>query len=378
LLEFTNTAALAPEFHEGLRDALDQLNQLFGARTTLLLRDNKTRKLTKEAHSASTHFPDEKELSVAAYAFEKKTAAGRFTDTLPDVTTLWLPLQGKTAIMGVLGVWLPPERGLTLGERDWLDSFALQIATILEKEHFIQAWQHAEVLTASDRLRHTLLDSISHELKTPLAALQAATDGMESAGGASPIYLQEQRTALQRLNRLVNNLLNMTRLESGAVQSTMEWCDVGELCDAALGFAADTLAKHRVERDVPEDLPMVKLDQALVEQALSNILLNAGMHTPAGTDVVLRARVADRVLTLSVFDRGPGLPMGNPDELFRKFARGPNAPSGGSGLGLAIARGFVRACGGDVTAANRAGGGAEFIIRLPVETHTEIKTAIHA
>lgn len=374
LLEFTNTAALAPELDAGLRNALEKLNQLFGAQTALLLRDNETRRLSNQPHSASTHFPDQKELSVAAYAFDKKAAAGRFTDTLPDVLTLWIPLQGKTAVMGALGVRLPPERGLTLGERDWLNSFALQIATILEKEHFIQAWQRAEVIAASDRLRRTLLDSVSHELKTPLTALQAATDGLESSAGVPRMYLDELRAALQRLNRVVNNLLNMTRLEAGAIESRRDWSEVGELCEAALKLAAEPLAHHNVQRRLPPDLPLVKLDQALIEQALANLLINAGVHTPPGTDVLLEAGVVDRMLTLSVADRGPGLPPANPEELFRKFTRGPNAPSGGSGLGLAIARGFARACGGDVTATNRPGEGAVFAIRLPVEVHSESKT----
>ncbi|MBV9463504.1 MAG: sensor histidine kinase KdpD, partial [Verrucomicrobiae bacterium] len=369
LLEFTNAAALSPEMDEGMRSALDKLNQLFKARTALLLRDHQTRKLGRAAHAASTYSPDPKEVAVASYAFEKRTAAGRFTDSLPDSPTLWLPLLGRTAAMGALGVWIPPERSLSLGERDWLDNFALQVATILEKEHFIQAFQRAEVLSASERLRQTLLDSVSHELKTPLAALQAAADGLEQSGGASEDYLRELRQALSRLHRLVNNLLNMTRLESGAVQTRRDWCDLGELCDAAIEFSADVLSRHPVRRDLPNDLPLVKLDQALIEQALANLLINAGTHTPDGAEVDLRARVQSGSLVLEVLDRGPGLPEGESESLFQKFVRGPNAATGGSGLGLAISRGFVRACGGDVTAANRSGGGAAFTIRLPVEIH---------
>jgi two-component system, OmpR family, sensor histidine kinase KdpD len=178
---------------------------------------------------------------------------------------------------------------------------------------------------------------------------------------------EEFRTALERLNRVVNNLLNMTRLESGTVQPRLDWCDVTELCSAAFELAGDALANHVIVRDIAPEIPLVKLDQALIEQALGNLLLNAGMHTPAGTEVTLRGHLNDRRLELSVLDRGPGLPGGALETLFTKFARGPSAPAGGSGLGLAIARGFARAHGGDATARQRDGGGAEFNLFLPVE-----------
>jgi two-component system sensor histidine kinase KdpD len=176
------------------------------------------------------------------------------------------------------------------------------------------------------------------------------------------------QAALRRLRRTVDNLLDMTRLESGAVKPSLDWCDVGELCDAALDLTGEALAGHQLCREVPTDLPMVKLDQALIEQALTNLLLNAAMHTPSGTEVTLRAEIKAGQLTLAVLDRGPGLQAGEARALFQKFSRGERAPAGGSGLGLAIARGFVRAHGGDATARQRSQGGAEFLLTLPVQT----------
>jgi two-component system sensor histidine kinase KdpD len=228
--------------------------------------------------------------------------------------------------------------------------------------------QVAEVVQASERLRRTLLDSVSHELKTPLAALQAATDGLQRDPSQQEHYMPELHAALRRLRRTVDNLLNMTRLESGAIKPSLDWCDIDELCDAAMELAGHALAGHEVSRRVPAQLPMVKLDQALVEQALANLLLNAAMHTPAGTEVVLRADLSGDRLTLAVLDRGPGLPEGDASALFQKFSRGERAPAGGSGLGLAIARGFARAHGGDASASPRPGGGAEFRLTLPVQT----------
>lgn len=368
LLEMTNNTALAPEIDSGLESALRQIEGLFGVRSTLILRDNDNHKLLDRAHPASSHQPDVKEHSVAAWAFEKKQPAGRFTDTLPDVATFWLPLQARTAVMGALGILAPPHRVLSLGERDWLKNFAVQIASVLEKEHFIQAFQAAEVSEASERLRRTLLDSVSHELKTPLAALQAATDGLEREPTKPLRYLPELHAALKRLRRTVDNLLNMTRLESGAVQPLLEWCDVGHLCDGALELVGDLLQSHAFSKEIPNSLPMVKLDQALIEQALANLLINAAMHTPPGSEVVLQADLREKKLVLTVRDRGPGLPPGDSNALFGKFARGDQAPAGGSGLGLAIARGFVRAHGGDAAARPREGGGAEFSLTIPVET----------
>ncbi|MCE9518977.1 MAG: DUF4118 domain-containing protein, partial [Verrucomicrobia bacterium] len=153
LLELTNKTALAPELDGGLNAALRQIDAIFNVRSALLLRDNDTHRLMEAAHAGSSFHPDVKERSVAVWAFEKKQQAGRFTDTLPDVPAFWIPLQARTAVMGVLGVLCAPEQTLTLGERDWLQNFTVQIASILEKEHFIQAFQAAEVSEASERLR---------------------------------------------------------------------------------------------------------------------------------------------------------------------------------------------------------------------------------
>jgi two-component system sensor histidine kinase KdpD len=244
-------------------------------------------------------------------------------------------------------------------------------ALLRHRDRAGMALRLAEVAEASDHLRHTLLDSVSHELKTPIAALQSAIDEMSADPPESHRYVPELRGALRRLRRTVDNLLNMTRLESGAVKPMLDWCHVDELCDDAVDMIGDALIGHRFYVKVSKTLPMVKIDRALIEQALVNLLLNSAMHTPAGTAVTLRARLENGELVLSVLDRGPGLPADDAEVLFQKFARGENAPAGGSGLGLAIARGFVRAHSGEVRARNLAGGGAEFALALPVETLEE-------
>ena len=256
---------------------------------------------------------------------------------------------------------------LAPAQRDLLDAFVPQIALVLDRQHLRDEEHATELVAESERLSKTLLNSVSHELKTPLAALQAVADGLEGNPEARATALREFHTALERLNRVVNNLLNMTRLEAGSVQPRLDWCDVTELCSAAIDLVEDALTDHRLERDIQANLPLVKVDQALIEQALANLLVNAAMHTPPGTEVILQAYVDTGRLHVTVLDRGPGLPGDDVESLFAKFARGPSAPAGGSGLGLAIARGFARAHGGDATARQRAGGGAEFALVLPVE-----------
>lgn len=367
LFEMTNKAALAPEIDDGLRAALRQIDDLFHVQTALLLRAG-DHGLAEAAHPAGSFQPDERERSVAAWAFDKNQQAGRFTDTLPDSPVLWLPLRARTGVMGAMGVLAAPDRTLTLDERDWLENFALQIGSVLEKDHFIRAFRRAEVSEASERLRKTLLDSVSHELKTPLWAMEAAVDGIAQQPAEAERFLPEVRTALRRLWRTVHNLLDMSRLESGSVRPAVAWCEVTELCDNALDLVGDALGSHRLAVEVPAGLPLIRADQALLEQALANLLLNAAAHTPPGTEVTLRAAVANGALSIEVLDRGPGLPEGDPDALFEKFHRGEGARAGGTGLGLTIARGLLRAQGGDVTASHRDGGGAAFGIRLPTET----------
>jgi two-component system sensor histidine kinase KdpD len=235
----------------------------------------------------------------------------------------------------------------------------------LEKEHFIQAVSHAELMEKSERLRSNLLDSVSHELKTPLAIIRASIEGMGET--ADNPYVVEIDTATKRLQRLVDGLLQMTRLEAKVVEPKLEWCDVAEIIEGAVKAAGDVLKSHPVEVDIAPDIPLVKTDQALLLQALANILHNAAVYSPDKTPVVLTARHAGRKLRLTVRDHGPGLPPGEESLVFGKFYRAEGTPAGGTGLGLSITRGFVQALGGDISGWNHPGGGAVFEILLTAE-----------
>ena len=176
----------------------------------------------------------------------------------------------------------------------------------------------------------------------------------------------EIQEAARRLNRLVGNLLNMTRLETGHVKPHLDWCDVGDLVQVTLSEIEKDLAGHKVAVEVAPRLPLVKMDFVLMQQALSNLVLNATVHTPPGTAIRIGAAAEGETLVLTVSDEGPGLPPEVMPHIFDKFYRAPDAPAGGTGLGLAIVKGFVEAQGGQVRAGNRAGGGAAFTIRVPL------------
>ncbi|MEO5715643.1 MAG: sensor histidine kinase KdpD [Luteolibacter sp.] len=365
LLRVTQSAALAPQMEKGLAEALRIINAVIGADTALVVR-KLDHTLPGTAHAASTWQPMEHELGVANWCYTNKQPAGRFTDTLPQSEATWFPLQTATSVMGVLGVRLTAEHGtLDFTLRQAVEAFALQLALVLEKEHFIQAVSQAEVMDKSERLRRNLLDSVSHELKTPLAIIRASIEGM-GKDAANP-YVTEIDTATKRLQRLVDGLLQMTRLESQVVEPQMEWSDVNELVEGAVKAAGDALKSHPVSIDVAPDIPLIKTDQALLQQALANILHNAAVYTPDNSPVELTVRHAEQKLRLTVRDHGAGLPPGEESRVFGKFYRATGAPAGGTGLGLSIARGFVQALGGDIAGWNHPEGGAVFEILLKAE-----------
>jgi len=220
-------------------------------------------------------------------------------------------------------------------------------------------------------LSKTLLNSISHEIRTPIAAIDSAAGSLNAARNSSLAevpwaMVDEIQEATRRLNRLVGNLLSMTRLESGHVKPNLDWCDVADLLHVTVEGIDKDLAKHQLRIEIASNLPLVRLDFVLMQQVLSNLLLNAALHTPPGTQVQLRAGTQGASLVLTVADNGPGLPPDSLPFIFDKFYRAPAAPAGGTGLGLAIVKGFVEAQGGRVTAENQPGRGVAFTIHLPL------------
>lgn len=369
LLEMARSTALTLEPGLGLEAAVALVAKLLHSQVALTLR-TRQRELSPLPVPGSTLELTEKERGVAEWAFGRKLTAGRFTDTLPDAAALHLPLTGCAGVYGVLSVRPLDDHGYALGERDLLEALASLMASILEKEHLIESMREMEVLAASEDLQRALLDSVSHEIKTPLAALRTGVDALSlhlpDLSPAAAEVMQEIRRALRRLQRVIENLLDMSRIQARAVKLRLDWVEVPELVEAARALVGDALEAHIVEEELPTNLPMVRVDRALVEQCLANLLLNAAAWGPPGSPVTVRAAEADGWLVLSVLDRGPGLKPGDERRVFEKFYRSPGSPAGGAGLGLSIVKGFAQAHGGTVDAANRPEGGACFQLRLPI------------
>ncbi|HEV7924665.1 MAG TPA: sensor histidine kinase KdpD [Verrucomicrobiae bacterium] len=364
----TRDLADAADVDDMAQRLVRQVEEAFKAKVAVLLRDPGGN-LARTAHHASTFTVSEKEQSVAAWAFRFGKVAGRFTDNLPLAAAIYVPLQTNRGPAGVLGVALEGEHQPTLEQRDLLDAYARQAALVLDRLRLDAESQQAQLLAESEKLSKALLNSISHELRTPISAITTAASAMVDS--KTPAHLRdtlahEIQESAARLNRLVGNLLDMTRLESGNVKPRMDWCDVADLINVALRHNERELSGHQVSLALHPPLPLVKIDYVLIEQALNNLLLNAAHYTPTGTTVEVTASATPEEMTISVADHGPGLPTESMPHVFDKFYRVPGAPAGGTGLGLSIVKGMVEAHGGRVEARNRPGGGAEFSIYLPI------------
>jgi len=316
---------------------------------------------------------DEADLAAAHWAWEYNRAAGRGADTLPGARRLFLPIRTAGNPIAVLGIDRDqPGALLTPDGRRLLDALADQAAVAIERVTLAADIAGARMAAETERLRSALLTSVSHDLRTPLAAIIGALTALRDVGDNESTreeMLATARREAERLNRFIGNLLDMTRLESGTIALKPDFVDVTEIIDTALRRAQPLLADHRVETDIAPDLPMLKLDYLLLEQALFNLLDNAAKYAPPRSPIGVRVRRDGNTVVMQIVDEGPGIPATDVERIFDKFFRvqAQDRQRAGTGLGLAISRGFVEAMGGRLLAANRTDrSGAIFTIRLPI------------
>jgi two-component system sensor histidine kinase KdpD len=324
------------------------------------------------------------DVAAATWAWENDRTAGRGSDTLPGAKRLFLPMRTGRGAIGMIGIDSDkPGPLLTPDERRLLDALIDQGALAIERVHLVEDMDRVKRTVETDRLRSALLTSISHDLKTPLAAILGAAGTLRDLSDA---LTADQKSELlgtmieesERLNRFIANLLDMTRLESGALTLNTAPYDLGEIVGSALRRAGKILAHHRVQLDVAADLPMLDVDAVLLEQALFNILDNAAKFAPEGSAIRIHGRRGGDFVELRILDEGEGIPPADLSLIFDKFHRATKGDRvrPGTGLGLAIARGFVEAMHGTVQAANRNDrSGAVFTIRLPVPPAEKLETA---
>ncbi len=346
-------------------------------RVVLLLPENDS--IAVKAGYPPEDFLDDADLAAAKWAWENDRSAGRGSDTLPGAKRLFLPIRTGRGAIGVVGIDSDkPGPLFTPDQRRLLDALMDQAALAIERVYLVEDMDQVKRSVETDRLRSALLTSISHDLKTPLAAVLGAAGTLRDL---SKKLSDEEKVELlvtiidesERLNQFIANLLDMTKLESGAVVPNATLQDISEIVGSALRRASKILVQHRVELEISRDLPVLELDAVLFEQVLFNLLDNAAKYAPAGTTIRIKAWKDKHSVYLEILDEGGGIPADDLEHVFDKFYRTRKGDHvrAGTGLGLAISRGFVEAMHGTITAANRTDRtGAVFTIKLPVPLET--------
>ena len=350
--------------------AVKHISELFSSHVVILVPDeNET--LTVPVTGPLTFALDQKEMSVAQWSFIHRQRAGLGTDTLSGAKALYLPLGAADKTVGVLGI-IPSHAGGFFDQEQIhvLESFANQIAMAIDRAVLSQEAQQALLKAETETLRNTMLSSVSHDLRTPLAAITGAAStllhkDLSLDQSEKQELIQTVFEEAEHLNQIIRNVLDMTRIEAGAIKVKKEWQSLEEIVGVVLNRFTDKLKDRPVTTSLPEELPLVPFDPLLIEQVLTNLLDNALKYTQAGTPLELSAsRVEDNVL-VELADRGPGIPTGSEEHIFEKFMRG-SALGGGIGLGLTICRAVIEAHGGRIWAESRSGGGTVFRFTLPL------------
>ncbi len=366
--EFARDMSSHLQTEQVVETATAYIARMFDAKVAILVPDANDRLV---AHPAST--PEVTvDLGAAQWAYDKSLPAGAGTDTLAGSELMYLPLHAPMRTRGVLAIKPAHRRMLLVPEQKrHLDTFAALVAIALERVHYVDVAQQALLTMESERLRNSLLSALSHDLRTPLTALLGLAESLAfTKPSLSPEQLETARAIAgeaRRMNALVENLLDMARIQSGEVKLRMQWQPFEEIVGSALKGAAAALTRHKVEVTLAPNLPLVEFDAMLVERVLYNLLENAGKYTPPGTPIRIAAEVSGDQLLVAVGDKGPGIAHGQEETIFEKFTRGAReSATPGVGLGLAISRAIVEAHRGRIWAENDPAGGARFCFQLPL------------
>jgi two-component system sensor histidine kinase KdpD len=351
--------------------AIAHIGQTFSREVAIFL--PVTGVLKKYATSPGLSISDD-DLAVAAWTFEHSQPSGRGTDTLPEASMRYQPLKTMRGGVGVLGVKpSTPNRFLTRDQLRTLDAFANQIALAIERARLAEQTRQTEMLEITDKLQNALLNSISHDLRTPLVSITGALSSLSNEQvvldeSARRNLIETASEEADRLNRLVGNLLDMTRLESGAMRVKRDACDLQDLVGSSLEEVGSRLGDRSIIVDVPDTLPLVSMDFVLIQRVLVNVIDNGLKYSPQESPLEIRVQMAGAFVEITVADHGVGIPPEDLSRIFDKFYRVQRPDNvNGTGLGLAIGKGIVDAHGGFISAENRPGGGTIITIALPVE-----------
>ncbi len=368
LYQLTRELTMASGIDEVSKIAVRYIQKYFNLDCAIILK-NDFNQLNNQAQPDTKIKLSENELSIADWVYKHSAKAGKHTDTLPSTDFTFYPLTGNNDSTGVIAV--KHSNPFTQGEEQFWEAFLSQISGKYEREFLRDAAKKVYILNESDKLYKTLFNSISHELRIPVATIMGATDTLLMHNYPEEIrrkLYEEINTASIRLNRLIENLLNMSRIDSGRITPRLDWCDINDLANKVADNLKQDLLPFKLSTVIPSDMPLVFIDFGFLEQVLNNLVLNATQNATAGTNIRLKFFFDQGTLTIQVMDRGKGFPQSELLSVFEKFYRGKDAKAGGTGLGLSIVKGYVEALGGTVIAENRKNGGAIFTIKIPVKS----------
>lgn len=371
LYAMSRELAATRSFDNLARVAVKHVAETFSGPAAVLLPDAHGHLQTVQGVDQGTAL-EKPDLSVAQWVLDHGRPAGLGTDTLPAAPAQYLPLTGTHNTLGVLAVQPAQRRRLLLPEqRHLLETFAGQIALAIERAQRADEAEAARIAVETESLRNTLLASISHDLRTPLAAIVAASHAlsdpkMQPDAETRARLARTIESTAQEITQLISNVLDLMSFQFGEVHLKRDWHTVEDLADAALERLEGRFDAHPVEVALPAELPRVNVDATLITRVLVNLLENSVKHTPPGTRITISAEADGESVRVTIDDNGPGLPPGDPERLFVKFQRGRVEPNvGGAGLGLAICRAIIDAHGGRIVAMQRPGGGARFMFTVP-------------
>jgi two-component system sensor histidine kinase KdpD len=371
LYDLSRDLASATDIESILLQLRKHLEQTFDRTIVVLL--PKENRLEVRISSDDLKLSDE-EIAVADWVYRHAESAGRHTNTLPAAQLRYLPLKTARGVVGVLGIGKPntSELDLTPAQRRLMEAFANQGAQTIERAQLEEQNQQISLMQSAEKLQNALLNSISHDLRTPLVTITGALSALEENNSldepSKHTLIENARGEADRLNRLVGNLLNMTRIESGAIKLHLEFEDVQDLIGTALEQLGSRTANHKIQINVPADFPLVQMDFTLIVQVLVNVLDNAIKYSPKDSEIKVFATKQDETIRLTILDFGVGIPSDDLTRIFDKFYRVQRPESvSGTGLGLSISKGIVEAHGGKIRALNRAGNGTTIEIELPLK-----------
>ncbi len=374
LYQLTRELSTATGIEEVITIAKNDIKKYFNLNSRIILRNDADR-LDYTVYNNTNFNLSKNDTSVAEWTFQHSSKAGKYTDTLPSSKYTFYPLKGNQMNLGVISI--QPEKEFTQGEEQFWEAFISQISGKFEREYLRNMAKQAFLLNESDKLYKTLFNSISHELRIPVATIMGASDSLITTQHSPEIIKAlstEIFSASKRLNRLIENLLNMSRLESGRISPRLDWCDIHDIINKVSESLQEELRAFSLQVVIPEDMPFVKIDFGLMEQVLYNLIHNATQYSYPSTTIRVKAFYDNGLLTIQVMDRGPGFGPKEISLIFNKFYRVEGSKAGGTGLGLSIAKGFTEAHKGTISVENRQNGGAKFTIKIPTEIPAEIKS----